>query len=95
MTFEYEARDPLGHTVQGMVEAGSVEEARQQLNRDGLSVLSIEQADEVGTLLARRVTKILRSASTLIPTARERQGKGPPRPTTDRARRDLVRWRRP
>jgi type IV pilus assembly protein PilC len=57
MTFDYEARDPLGHTVQGMVEAGSVEEATQQLNRDGLSVLSIEQAGEVSTLLARRVTK--------------------------------------
>ncbi|MCH8047206.1 MAG: type II secretion system F family protein [Planctomycetes bacterium] len=57
MTFEYEARDALGHTMQGMVEAGSAEEATQQLNRDGLSVLSIEQAGEVGTLLTRGVTK--------------------------------------
>ena len=57
MTFEYEARDPLGHTVQGTVDAGSVEEATQQLNRDGLNILSIEQAGEVGALLARRVTK--------------------------------------
>ena len=57
MTFEYEARDALGHTMQGMVDAGSAEEATQQLNRDGLSVLSIEQAGEVGTLLTRGVTK--------------------------------------
>jgi len=57
MKLEYEARDPLGHTVQGTVEAGSAEEATQQLNRDGFNILSIEQADEVGTLLARRVTK--------------------------------------
>ena len=57
MTFEYEARDALGHTMQGVVEAGSAEEATQQLNRDGLSVLSIEQAGEVGTLLTRGVTK--------------------------------------
>ena len=57
MTFEYEARDALGHTVQGTVEAGSAEEATQQLNRDGLKVLSIEQAGEVGTLLTRGVTK--------------------------------------
>ena len=57
MKLEYEARDPLGHTVQGTVEAGSAEEATQQLNRDGLSVLSIEEAGEVGALLARRVTK--------------------------------------
>ncbi len=55
MNYEYRARDPLGNTHEGTVDAASVEEASQQLRRDGFQVLEIDEAD--GGLLPQRVSK--------------------------------------
>jgi len=57
MTYQYKARDPLGAVHQGTLEAASVDEARQQLQRDGFQVLDVQSDDAGFTLIARRVTK--------------------------------------
>ena len=57
MNFEYTARDALGKTHDGNIEAASAEEATQELRRDGFHVLSIEEHSGGGGLFAKRVTK--------------------------------------
>jgi len=57
MTFQYRVRDPLGNTHDGNLEAPSLEDAKQQLRRDGFQVLEIEEADTTGGLFPRRVSK--------------------------------------
>jgi type IV pilus assembly protein PilC len=48
MAYAYRARDPLGKVIDGLMDAGNREEAAQQLRRDGLQVLSIEDDDAAG-----------------------------------------------
>lgn len=57
LTFEYVARDPLGGTQDGTLEAASREEAIQKLRRDGLLVVELEEESDAGTLFAPRVKK--------------------------------------
>lgn len=57
LTFEYVARDPLGGTQDGTVEAASREEAMQKLRRDGLQIVELEEESDAGTLFAPRVKK--------------------------------------
>jgi type IV pilus assembly protein PilC len=56
ITFEYRARDPLGNTIEGTIEADSVEEAQQKLRRDGFQVLDIDEEGGDG-LFARGATR--------------------------------------
>jgi len=48
MTFAYTVRDPLGHTHNGSIEAATAEEATQQLRRDGLLVIELDEEDVAG-----------------------------------------------
>ncbi len=57
MQYEYRARDPLGNPHEGTVDAASVEDASQQLRRDGFQVLEIDEADAGGGLLPQGVSK--------------------------------------
>ena len=57
MNFDYKARDPLGKTHDGSIEAANVDDATQQLRRDGFQILSIEERRSSGGLLAKRVSK--------------------------------------
>jgi len=56
MTFQYRVRDPLGKTHEGNLEAESLEEATQQLRRDGFQILDLSE-EGGGGLLAKRVSK--------------------------------------
>lgn len=56
MDFQYRVRDPLGNIVQGKLEAISVNDATQQLRRDGFAVLELDE-EASGGLLPRRVSK--------------------------------------
>ena len=57
MNFDYRVRDPLGNTHEGTIDAGSAEDAEQQLRRDGFHILEIEEADAADGLLPRGVSK--------------------------------------
>ncbi|HUG66960.1 MAG TPA: type II secretion system F family protein [Pirellulaceae bacterium] len=57
MNFEYTARDALGHTHDGSIDAASRDEAIQTLNRDGLQVTNISEGDDGLNLFPRRLTK--------------------------------------
>jgi len=59
MSFQYKVRDPLGNYHEGSIEASSVEDATQQLRRDGFSILDLsEDDDDAGlSLFAKRVGK--------------------------------------
>ena len=57
MMFDYKARDPLGKSHDGSIEAASAEQATQELRRDGFQVLSIEERSSGGGLFAKRVSK--------------------------------------
>jgi len=57
MNFDYKARDPLGKSHDGSIEAASAEEATQQLRRDGFQVLMIEENAGGRGLFAKRVSK--------------------------------------
>ncbi len=56
MNYDYRARDPLGNTHEGVIEAASEEEASQHLRRDGFQVLEIDEADSAG-LIPQGVSK--------------------------------------
>lgn len=57
-TFLYKARDPLGNIFEGTVDAVDVDEATQQLRRDGYSVLDIEEDSmDLTILLGKRITR--------------------------------------
>lgn len=57
MTYQYRVRDPMGNIHGGALEATSLDDATQQLRRDGFQVLSVEEADSDEGLLPRRVSK--------------------------------------
>ena len=58
MAYQYRVKDPLGNVLEGNLEAGSVEEATQQLRRDGFSVLEVQEGDgAVAPLFPRRIRK--------------------------------------
>jgi type IV pilus assembly protein PilC len=58
ITFSYRVRDPLGKVHEGRLEAGSLEDAAQQLRRDGFQVLELEEAEtSEPALWSRRVSK--------------------------------------
>ena len=60
MSYEYKVRDPMGKVVQGTIEADSVDEATQQLRREGFQVIELIEGleeEEVGPLFARRVSR--------------------------------------
>jgi type IV pilus assembly protein PilC len=50
MSFAYVARDPLGKTHEGSVEAASREEAVSRLKRDGLHVTDLQEESDGGVL---------------------------------------------
>jgi type IV pilus assembly protein PilC len=56
MSYQYRVRDTIGNTHTGTVEAASVEEATQQLRRDGFQVLELDEANDDG-LFPRRISK--------------------------------------
>lgn len=61
MDYDYRVRDPSGGVLQGTIEAASVEDASQQLRRDGFTVLNVEESDDAGSggpgLFARRISR--------------------------------------
>jgi type IV pilus assembly protein PilC len=57
MSYQYRVRDPLGKIHEGTLEAASLEEAGQQLRRDGFQVLDLEESDGDAPLFAARVSK--------------------------------------
>jgi len=57
MSYQYRVRDPLGNTHEGALEAASLDDARQQLRRDGFQVLNLAEAEGEGDLFPRRVSK--------------------------------------
>ncbi len=57
MSFQYRVRDPLGKTHQGTLEAPSLDDAKQQLRRDGFQVVDLDEADADEDLFPRRVSK--------------------------------------
>lgn len=58
MAFEYRVRDRNAQVTQGVLEAPSLDAATQQLRREGLVVLHIDEVDDDATgLFARRITK--------------------------------------
>jgi type IV pilus assembly protein PilC len=56
MTYQYRVRDAMGNTHTGSVEATSVEDATQQLRRDGFQVLDLAEGDD-DSLFPRRISK--------------------------------------
>ncbi|MCX7426315.1 MAG: type II secretion system F family protein [Planctomycetia bacterium] len=56
MSFVYRVRDPLGAAHSGTLEAASLEDAAQQLRREGFDVVELEEDGEFA-LFARRVSK--------------------------------------
>src|SRR5688500_16166197 len=67
ITFAYQARDPLGHTVSGTVEVETRDDAIARLKRDGLQVMELEEESSSVSLLPRRVkqTDIIYATSQL------------------------------
>lgn len=57
VTFRYRVRDPMGRTVDGVIEAISPDDARQQLRRDGFHVLEIKSNEEPWNILPRRISR--------------------------------------
>ncbi len=57
MTFQYKVRDPLGNTHEGTVEAAGIDEATQQLRRDGFQILEIDEEDSGMELFPKRISK--------------------------------------
>lgn len=57
MTFQYRVRDSLGNKHDGTLEAVSLEDATQQLRRDGFEILDLDEDNDDGELLPRRVSK--------------------------------------
>lgn len=59
MTYQYRVRDPLGKIHEGSVQAATLDDAAQQLRRDGFQVLDLEEDGGGGdaSLLPRRVSK--------------------------------------
>jgi type IV pilus assembly protein PilC len=56
MNYQYRARDPLGNTHEGSIEAATLDDAGQQLRRDGFQVLDIDEDDGPG-LFGGRISR--------------------------------------
>lgn len=56
MTYQYRVRDPLGNTHEGSIEAPTLDDATQQLRRDGFQVLDIDEDDGPG-LFGKRISR--------------------------------------
>ena len=56
MAYQYRVRDSMGNTHAGSIEATSVEDATQQLRRDGFQVLDLDETDDEG-LFPRGISK--------------------------------------
>jgi type IV pilus assembly protein PilC len=56
MDFVYKAKDTFGKTINGWLQAASVEQAQQALRRDGLQILELEEDAGMG-LFPRRVSR--------------------------------------
>lgn len=56
MSYQYRVRDPMGNFHTGNIDATSVEDATQQLRRDGFQVLELDEAGDE-SLFPSRVTK--------------------------------------
>ncbi|HYW80249.1 MAG TPA: type II secretion system F family protein [Thermoguttaceae bacterium] len=56
MTFQFRVADPMGNTHAGTLEAVNLEEATQQLRRDGFKILELDEDDGEG-LLPKRISK--------------------------------------
>lgn len=54
-SFTYQARDPLGHVLEGTLEVASRDEALARLKRDGLAVLELDEESSGLDLLPRRI----------------------------------------
>jgi type IV pilus assembly protein PilC len=67
LTFNYQARDALGHLTDGSLEVESRDEALARLKRDGLSVINLEEEDSGLSLLPARIksTDIIYATSQL------------------------------
>ncbi len=57
MLFSYSARDSLGHTHEGSVDADSSDDATQKLGRDGFQVVRITEEEDGLNLFPRAVRK--------------------------------------
>ncbi len=57
MNFEYAVRDSLGRSVEGTIEAVSMDEARQSLRRDGFNVVDLHEAEAGGGFSLRGVSR--------------------------------------
>jgi type IV pilus assembly protein PilC len=57
INFSYRARDPMGHTQEGSIEAVSSEDARQRLRREGFHILEITTAEEDSGLFPKRISR--------------------------------------
>ena len=57
MNFQYRVRDTLGNEREGTLDAANVDDATQQLRRDGSQVLEIEEAGADGPLFPKRVSR--------------------------------------
>ena len=55
--FQYRARDPLGNSLEGRLEAASREDAAQQLRREGFQVVELSDGDDGEGLFPRIVRK--------------------------------------
>lgn len=55
INFGYKARDPLGKTSEGTLEAASREEATARLRKDGFQVLELNEEEEDFELLPKRI----------------------------------------
>ncbi len=56
MSYQYRVRDSIGNTHTGTIEAESVENATQQLRRDGFQVIELDEAADEG-LFPRRISR--------------------------------------
>ena len=55
MTYQYRVRDPLGNVHNGTIEAPSLDDATQQLQRDGFQILELDDGE--GALFGHRISK--------------------------------------
>src|SRR4051812_6240128 len=52
MRINYKARDPLGNPLESSVEAPDKDAARDQLRRDGFTVLALEELEDAPSLFS-------------------------------------------
>jgi len=57
MDYQYRVKDPLGKLHTGTLEAASLDEAEQQLRRDGFQILDLDEAEASTGLFGGRVSK--------------------------------------